>query len=196
MNDDESDDRYDDDIFNDLPESEDTGVLKNYADSLNYTGVSGITTDGDEYELRDLMTRARDMVAGGKISEESAQFLQENGEQGEKHRQGAQVAYKTMLQDLQAVAYKDGKPIYEIDSTELWVSCVRAIVTIYSARQSSLTTLAARTLVDNLIYHLPDGTQQDFQSITFRTDERTILRWLEEACYVYYTLTHTVHGDA
>lgn len=200
MNDDEFDDNYDDDLFDDFIDSEDANhaanALKDYADTLSYTGINGITTDGDEFELRDLMARARDMIAGGKISEDNAKFAKANTEQAEKHRIAARSAYKTMQHNLHSVAYEDGLPIYEIESAELWVSCIHAIVVTYGSSQSGLTALAARTTVDNLIYHLPDATPEDFNTVTFRTNERTILRWLEEAGYIYHCLTHTAAGDA
>src|SRR5690606_29799098 len=119
-----------------------------------------------------------------------------NIEQAEKHRIAARSAYKTMQHNLHSVAYEDGQPIYEIESAELWVSCIHAIVVTYGSSQSGLTALAARTTVDNLIYHLPDATPEDFNTVTFRTNERTILRWLEEAGYIYHCLTHTAAGDA
>jgi hypothetical protein len=208
MNDDEFDDNqedyhydYDNDRWiDDLAGSEDhanvPSVLKVYADTLGYAGIDGISTDGDEYELRDLMTRARDMIAGGKISEENARFAQENTVQGEKHRKAARSAYDTMASNLQAVAYEHGQPIYEIESAELWVSCIHAIVVTYGSNQSGLTALAARTAVDNLIYHLPDTTPDDFKAITFRTSRSKLLKWLEEAGYIYYTLTHSATGNA
>jgi hypothetical protein len=188
--------RWVDDLAADADNASVTNLLKAYADTLSYTGIDGITTDGDEYEQRDLMARARDMIAGGKISEDSANFAKENPEQSEKHRTAARSAYKTMQPNLHSVAYEDGQPIYEVESSELWVSCIHAIVVNYGSNQSGVTALAARTIVDNLIYHLPDVTPEDFKAITFRTNERTILRWLEEASYVYYALTHTAAGDA
>ena len=199
MNDDDFDDGYDDFFDEELSGAEivhETNALKLYADTLSYKGIDGITSDGDEYELRDLMTRARDMIAGGKISEDAAHFAKSNTEQGQKHRTAALSAYKTMQHHLQAVAYEDGKPVFELESAELWVSCIHAIVVTYGSTQSGLTALAARTTVDNLIYHLPDATPDDFKGFTFRTSERTILRWLEEAGYIYYALTHPAAGDA
>ena len=207
MNDDEFDDGqedypydYDDGWIDDLAASGDhanvTNKLKLYADTLGYAGIDGITTDGDEFELRDVMTRARDMIASGTISEDCANFAQENTLQGEKHRIAARSAYDTMARNLQAVAYENEQPIYEIDSAELWVSCIHAIVVTYGSNQSGLTALAARTMVDNLIYHLPDSTSDDFNTITFRTTRSTILKWLEEAGYIYYVLTHSTTGNA
>jgi hypothetical protein len=206
MNDDEFDDsqedyHYDNDSWvDDFAASDDRAnvpnVLKDYADTLNFAGIDGITTDGDEYELRDLMTQARDMIAGGKISEANARFAQDNTAQGEKHRRAARSAYDTMARNLQAVAYENGQPIYEIESAELWVSCIHAIVVTYGSGQSGLTALAARTTVDNLIYHLPDSTPDDFKAITFRASRSKILKWLEEAGYIYYVLTQSTTGNA
>ena len=205
MSDDDFDDNpedysYDDGWIDDLVNGGNHSMVANkliiYADTLEYGGIDGIATDGDEYEIRDVMARARDMIAGGRISEDSAKFAQANATQSEKHRRAARSAFDTMARNLQAAAYEGEQPIYEIESNELWVACIHAIVVTYGSNESGLTALAARTLVDNLIYHMPSSTAEDTDTMTFRTARRAIIRWLEEAGYVYYVLTHSATGNA
>lgn len=207
MSDDDFDDNqedysydYDDEWIDDLASGGDHSIVANklklYADTLDYGGIDGIATDGDEYELRDLITLARDLIAGGKISEDNAHFARVNTTQGEKHRLAARAAFDTMARNLQAVSYENDQPVYELNSSELWVACIHAIVVTYGSNQSGLTALAARTLVDHLIYHMPDSIAEDADSMTFRAPGRAIIRWLEEAGYVYYVLTHSATGNA
>ncbi len=202
MTDPDFDDSYDDDLYDsELWADEDevirvTNVLLDYAGTLDYAGIDGITSDGDEYEMGDLMIRARNMIADGSISEDNIEFAVTNAAQSEAHRKAAKVSYERMQQLLKPVTVKDGQPVYKIHSSELWTSCMHAIVLAHGAGQSSLIGLAARTAVDNVIYQLPDATPEDFDGVIFQTGQRNLLKWMEEASYIYYCLTRPAARNA
>ena len=201
MTDPDYDDSYDDDLYDSDLWAEDevirvTNVLMDYAATLDYTGIDGITSDGEEYELGDLMIRARNMIAAGIISEETTEFCETHIEQSDAHKQAAKLSFERMQQLLKPVAMKDGQPIYKVHSTELWTSCIHAIVLAHGAGQSALIGLAARTAVDNVIYHLPDATPKDFDGIIFQTGQRNLLKWMEEASYIYYCLIRPAARNA
>lgn len=202
MTDGDFDDSYDDDLYDsELWADEDevtrvTNVLLDYATTLDYAGIDGITSDGDEYEMGDLMIRARNMIADGNISEGNIEFGETHVEQSEAHKQAAKISYGRMQQILKPVAVRDGQPIYKVHSSELWTACIHAIVLAHGAGQSSLIGLAARTAVDNVIYQLPDATPEDFDGVTFQTGQRNLLKWMEEASYIYYCLTRPAARNA
>ena len=202
MTDGDFDDSYNDDLHDsEMWADEDevirvTDVLMDYAATLDYAGIDGITSDGDEYEMGDLMIRARNMIADGNISGGNIEFASTHIEQSETYRRAAKVSYDRMQQLLKPVAVKDGQPVYKIHSSELWTSCIHAIVLAHGAGQSSLIGLAARTAVDNVIYHLPDATPEDFEGIIFQTSQRNLLKWMEEASYIYYCLTRPAARNA
>lgn len=196
------DDNCDDDLFgSELRANEDeilrvTNPLLDYAATLDYTGVDGITSDGDEYEMGDLMIRARNMIAAGHISESNIGFASTHAEQSEVHKRAAKVSFERIQKLLKPVAVKDGLPVYKIHSSELWTSCIHAIVLAHGAGQSALIGLAARTAVDNVIYNLPDATPEDFDGVIFQTSQRNLLKWMEEASYIYYCLTRSAARNA
>lgn len=202
MTDGDFDDGYDDDLFDsEFWADEDevirvTNILMNYAATLDYAGIDGIASDGDEYEMGDLMIRARNMIANGSISASNIEFAVTNAEQSETHKQAARDSFERMQQSLKPVAVKDGQPVYKIHSAELWTSCIHAIVLAHGAGQSSLIGLAARTAVDNVIYQLPDATPEDFDGVIFKTGQRNLLKWMEEASYIYYCLTRPAARNA
>lgn len=202
MTDGDFDDGYDDDLFDsEFWADEDevirvTNILMDYAATLDYAGIDGIASDGDEYEMGDLMIRARNMIANGSISASNIEFAVTNAEQSETHKQAARDSFERMQQSLKPVAVKDGQPVYKIHSAELWTSCIHAIVLAHGAGQSSLIGLAARTAVDNVIYQLPDATPEDFDGVIFKTGQRNLLKWMEEASYIYYCLTRPAARNA
>lgn len=202
MTDPDFDDSYDDGLYNSEMWVDDnevirvTNVLLDFAATLDYTGIEGIASDGDEYELGDLMIRARNMIASGNISESNIEFAGTHAEQSEAHKRAAKISYGRMQHLLKPAAVKDGQPIYKIHSSELWTSCIHAIVLAHGAGQSALIGLAARTAVDNVIYHLPDATPEDFDGVIFQTGQRTLLKWMEEASYIYYCLTRPAARNA
>lgn len=202
MTDGDFDDGYDDDLFDsEFWADEDeiirvTNILMDYAATLDYAGIDGIASDGDEYEMGDLMIRARNMIANGSISASNIEFAVTNAEQSETHKQAARASFERMQQSLKPVAVKDGQPVYKIHSAELWTSCIHAIVLAHGAGQSSLIGLAARTAVDNVIYQLPDATPEDFDGVIFKTGQRNLLKWMEEASYIYYCLTRPAARNA
>src|SRR5690606_16442392 len=100
MTDGDFDDGYDDDLFDsEFWADEDevirvTNILMNYAATLDYAGIDGIASDGDEYEMGDLMIRARNMIANGSISASNIEFAVTNAEQSETHKQAARDSFE------------------------------------------------------------------------------------------------------